>query len=593
VYQDLLGRPVDAAGLEYWTAQIDAGVPRDALAWDLVTSDEYRGDVVDATYRQILGRDADPAGLAYWRSALAGALTVEQLQVSLFASDEYYASAAGGAGDPDHFVDALYRDVLGRASDPDGHAYFVGLLDGGTSRSAVANSFVFAREHLARTVQGYYQHFLGRAPDAAGVDYWTTQLQGGARDETIVALIIGSDEYFDRATAPAGPPDTTTTTPPSPPAGAPSITLVSSSVSGSNVTVTVSADPGVADVAVAEPPGTTLAHGAPGPNRVAVIVVAGLTVGSHNLSVRGSTSPPGQPGGVATNALTLPVTIATPTRATSDRPDDVTGDQIHVVYAVASDGVDHRLDTSGAITNSIAAWNGWFAQQTGGTRLRLDTFQGTPDVTFVRLPESDAVIAASGDDRREIEGLLNNLGFDQPGKIYAVYYDGTGEFCGAGAYPPGIIGNVAALYLQGHDDRVTPPASCGANPVGADPANPRYFDYSMVHEIVHTLGFVAACAPHISVTAHVDDATDDLMYSPRTAGGAPWQFPAVLDAGHDDYYDHSIPGCLDLADSAFLDPLPPAAQQPPGWPSGVGALAVPEAGAAGGGRSLPAPPPPR
>ena len=89
---------------------------------------------------------------------------------------------------------------------------------------------------------------------------------------------------------------------------------------------------------------------------------------------------------------------------------------------------------------------------------------------------------------------------------------------------------------------MSPPAQCGDNPVGADATNPRYFDYSMVHEVVHTLGFVAACAPHISVQAHVDVAADDLMYSPRTAGAPPWQFPAVLDVGHDDYYGHAIPG---------------------------------------------------
>ena len=132
---------------------------------------------------------------------------------------------------------------------------------------------------------------------------------------------------------------------------------------------------------------------------------------------------------------------------------------------------------------------------------------------------------------------------------------------------------MAAVYLQGSDPRTVPAAQCNVNPVGGDASNPGYFDYGLLHEIVHTLGFVAACAPHISVQAHVGDSPRDLMYSPKDASGAPWQFPAVLDVGHDDYYQHRIPGCLDLARSAFLDPLPAGAQAPPGW--------APVAGSAG------------
>lgn len=48
------------------------------------------------------------------------------------------------------------------------------------------------------------------------------------------------------------------------------------------------------------------------------------------------------------------------------------------------------------------------------------------------------------------------------------------------------------------------------------------------------------------------------------AGDQPWQ-PQKLDIGGDDYFDHPRPGCLDLADSAFLDPLPADPAPPPGW----------------------------
>jgi hypothetical protein len=39
---------------------------------------------------------------------------------------------------------------------------------------------------------------------------------------------------------------------------------------------------------------------------------------------------------------------------------------------------------------SIARIEHWFEGQTGDQALRIDTYKGTPDITFVRLPHSDA-----------------------------------------------------------------------------------------------------------------------------------------------------------------------------------------------------------
>ena len=80
-------------------------------------------------------------------------------------------------------------------------------------------------------------------------------------------------------------------------------------------------------------------------------------------------------------------------RATADRPDDRTGAQVHIVYAVPSDGTDNGLDTDGTLVDSIAVWERWFVDQTGDRLLRLDTYQGNADVTFLRLPFTAQQIA--------------------------------------------------------------------------------------------------------------------------------------------------------------------------------------------------------
>jgi hypothetical protein len=239
-------------------------------------------------------------------------------------------------------------------------------------------------------------------------------------------------------------------------------------------------------------------------------------------------------------------------RATADRPDEVRGPQLHVVYAVPSDGTDRALDTSGAIQSSVASFQRWLATETGGATLRQDTFEGSLDVTFVRLPRTDAEIAGRGAFvRDELEALLRTAGQIAVGKLYAVYYDGSSTFsCGGGAWPPTLNGSVAAMYLHGR-----PPGApaCDTNSLAAPGAPPGYLDYAMLHELLHTLGAVATCAPHHHQAGHVDDRPDDIMW----AGPAPWQIPGLLDPGRDDYYGHGRADCFDLARSPYLTSNPP------------------------------------
>ncbi len=244
-------------------------------------------------------------------------------------------------------------------------------------------------------------------------------------------------------------------------------------------------------------------------------------------------------------------------RATADRQDEVAGPQVHAVYAIPSDGADRGLDTSGAIESSAAAWTRWLAAETGGPTLRLDTSGGSLDVTFVRLSQTDAQIAARGAQvRDEIERLLRAAGLLRANKLYAVYYDGTSTFaCGGGAWPPALPGQVAAMYLRGLPGT---PVPCDSNRL-AGPGEPSgYLDIGMLHELLHTLGFTAACAPHHTRAGHVSDSPNDLM----GAGDAPWQLPPRLDIGRDDYYGHGRSDCADLARSPYLTSNPPPAPAP-------------------------------
>lgn len=256
---------------------------------------------------------------------------------------------------------------------------------------------------------------------------------------------------------------------------------------------------------------------------------------------------------------------AVPGRAFGDRPDDHQGPQVHLIYAIPHDGVDRQYDVDGVISQSFTVAQEWLANQTGGRRLRLDTYRGQPDITFVRLPERDARLASHGvNSRDEIEALLRAMGFKASSKLYEVFYEGSSTVCGGGAWPPALPGHVAVVDVRG-----TPPGypGCDTNPFAVPGKPAGYREMDELHEILHTLGMVPDCAPHSIHNGHVNDSPTDLMYQ----GPQPWDTShMVLDFGRDDYFDAHVAGCIDFSQSAFLEggnAMPPAWQKPPPWPA--------------------------
>jgi hypothetical protein len=252
-----------------------------------------------------------------------------------------------------------------------------------------------------------------------------------------------------------------------------------------------------------------------------------------------------EPAPIFVPSATADLVIA---RHTFDLPDDFIGQQIHLIYVLPADAPDRELDTNGVIRTSVGAWQRWLADQTGGRTLRVDTYHGELDISFYRLSRPDIDLRAYREYvRDEIEAELIEAGQAEPDKILAVYYDGINDTaCASSASPPEKPGILAAVYLNGLPDGAAP---CAANPFAPTIDQPGYLEFAMLHEILHAIGFVPACAPNSDGGHHVVDSSTDLMY----AGEASW-VPSVLDLNHDDYYLHDNPGCLDLDDSGWLMP---------------------------------------
>ncbi|HET6586002.1 MAG TPA: hypothetical protein VFG69_21240, partial [Nannocystaceae bacterium] len=270
-------------------------------------------------------------------------------------------------------------------------------------------------------------------------------------------------------------------------------------------------------------------------------------------------------------------------RAETDLADDSSDPQVRVLYVIPSDSVDDELDLDGRICSSTLGWTQWLLDQTGGRRLRLDTSGDVLDIGFVRLEVTDAVMHGSSPEpdvetgfayvRDRIERELLQMGMLAPHKIYAVYYGGTSEYsCGGGSYPPLIVDQVGAMYLGG---QIPGFPACDEQPWGEADLVPRYIDYGMLHEIMHTLGLVDPLAPHEHASGHAFDDGEadpqrDLLYSQRAGMDDPdWGVyepgGLLLDLGRDDYFEQPGATIVDLSRSVFLEPMPPDATFPPGW----------------------------
>lgn len=216
-----------------------------------------------------------------------------------------------------------------------------------------------------------------------------------------------------------------------------------------------------------------------------------------------------------------------------DMPDDVQGQQIHVIYAVPKGSVDRALDLTDRFTNSIGSINGWLRKQTGDTlEMKLDTYQGRVDITHVSLPKTDTEYESWGDRKLlPIQDDLVSLGQIKDGKIYYVYYDGDWSVsCGTSSNSM-HGGKIAVQFVQGLSSKpgVNP---CENNPKAQSESDPpTYLDRVVLHELLHLIGI-----------PHVGDSPTDLMYGYEY--GVPKNPPRddefVLDYGKNDYaFDRS------------------------------------------------------
>jgi hypothetical protein len=98
-YQDVLGRPAEAAGVAYWVSFLTTGGTRSQFANTLLVSSEYRLKTIDTYYQDYLGRTPGSVERNWWLGQVqAGAVTLGAIAQSFLGSDEYFNAAQQASG---------------------------------------------------------------------------------------------------------------------------------------------------------------------------------------------------------------------------------------------------------------------------------------------------------------------------------------------------------------------------------------------------------------------------------------------------------------------------------------------------------------
>lgn len=214
LYEAYFEREPDASGLAFWQGQRGAGTSlveiSDVFAASAEFTDEYGSltdsQFVELVYQNVLGRPADAAGLAYWVGQLAAGVGRGAAMTGFSESAEYIATT-GTVAPVSTAEDEIYRLYVAfflRFPDAAGHSYWTSVRTGGASLESIAAVFATSTEFVAaygslpdaQFVELVYNHVLGRTADATGAAYWEEQLGAGLDRGAMMVGFSESPEFI-------------------------------------------------------------------------------------------------------------------------------------------------------------------------------------------------------------------------------------------------------------------------------------------------------------------------------------------------------------------------------------------------------------
>lgn len=224
LYQAYFGRAPDSGGLTFWLEERAQGRSLADVSQAFASSPEFAdsyGDLddeafVELVYQNVLDRPADGAGLAYWTERLASGASRGWVMIGFSESPEYVA--ATGTSDPMSPTEAAIRRMywvfLGREAADSDVAYWTGQIEAGESFARMADVMSTTDEYNARWgAWEFYEIFdlaipamLGRFPTDADYQRWWPGLESGELTvpQFLLALVDEPEVIAATGTTPSG-----------------------------------------------------------------------------------------------------------------------------------------------------------------------------------------------------------------------------------------------------------------------------------------------------------------------------------------------------------------------------------------------------
>ena len=138
-----------------------------------------------------------------------GSVAMTSVERVLF-SDGLFAFDTGASGNAG-IIFRIYQAAFNRTPDLGGVSFWTNSFDNGTSLQSITQGFAGSAEFKGiygtsptnnQIVDTFYKNVLGRAAEPAGIAFWVGEMDKGRAVDSVLALMANSDENITR-TAPA------------------------------------------------------------------------------------------------------------------------------------------------------------------------------------------------------------------------------------------------------------------------------------------------------------------------------------------------------------------------------------------------------
>jgi hypothetical protein len=220
-YNAILGRPIDSQAQGFLN-QLQQGTDRSTVALELLTSAEYRGDLLFKStlanptpfYTTYLGRSPTIDEINSWLAAFGAGARDESIITVVLSSAEYFQRVGTGstqAAQDQSWLTSVYSQILGRPVDPGTQMADLGFMASQeqNARNAISQILPNTDEFRVGLVTRTYVSLLNRRPAGLELASWVAFLGQPSPGpgqislhEQFVSAVLESPEYFNEQRQP-------------------------------------------------------------------------------------------------------------------------------------------------------------------------------------------------------------------------------------------------------------------------------------------------------------------------------------------------------------------------------------------------------